>query len=720
MYHKSFLGSIFFKSTIICTLILSLAYVTNYAAPGQWKQAALHSQETGKQAILVRVVSQSENELKFEYNMPDASFKQLRYQKINGKITEFCEMGNAKTYSKPGEPRIPYIFSKFILPQGHTVENITLSSEERVTLEGKHLLSYGLTPLHTGSRQNVSTKPCAAIYGSNEVFPAKTHELVSIQHRCGVEIAYVKIFPVAYYPMSETVSYLKSFTLDVTTKKDVSAGTGVRTNIKRLQKRNKVQEENPSMLQNYTDGIIQGAYQHSLCNPRDEFSYVIVTNSTIINATTDTSINDLISLRESQGFTCKIQDIDEVYSNYTGSADSDKLRNFLKDAYNNWQTEFVLLGGDTRIIPKIEVYAEWGDETDDIPTDMPYQCLDQATWDDDYEAEIFIGRFSAETATEFGNQATKTIRYETVAEGDSYLKTGLGIGEKLSQSGATPPYTYAKPCMLALEQFFPTDFSFDGLYEADNQWSKSDLFDEINTEDYSILNHFGHSSRTFLMKMYTNDVSSFNNDKPVFLKSQGCLAGAFDGACIGEAYTTSSRVGMFAVILNSRFGWFYDDPDDVLLSSSHQVAEAFWSGISVDLEYFGELNEYSHSSCPDMIWDILETNLLGDPAVRFRGIDATVAITDENDVPFANINKAPAELGFSNARISYVISENNVPVELTLYNLNGKLIKTLVNKVQNAGTYIIDLTSKNIIAEGVYVCRLKTSLSQKTIKIINK
>jgi hypothetical protein len=77
---------------------------------------------------------------------------------------------------------------------------------------------------------------------------------------------------------------------------------------------------------------------------------------------------------------------------------------------------------------------------------------------------------------------------------------------------------------------------------------------------------------------------------------------------------------MFAVVLNAKYGWFYNDPDSVVNGSSQQVHKAFWRGSSEgNLEYFGELNEYSHSTCPDLIWDILETNLLGDPAVLFRG-----------------------------------------------------------------------------------------------------
>lgn len=620
MKQKAFFSTIFLKLTIIFFITITLAPVTGYGAPGQWKPVAAHFQEEGKQAVLVRMVEQSGNTIKLLYQTPPLTFRELRYQTIEGKPTEFCEMGNARTCTKPGEPQVPYIFSKIILSQGHTVESITLHAEEKVTLVKKHLLSYGLTPQHCNDRRNIYTKPCTAIYGSDAAFPEKTHELMSVQYRCGVALAYVKIFPVTYYPKTGMVSYYPSFTLEVTTRKDASSGTGVRVRTDRLQKRSKPLEENPSMLQTYTNGIIQGTYQHALCDPRDSFRYVIVTHSDIINAGTDTSINDLVSFRESKGFTCKIQDIADVYTNYTGSTNDEKLRNFVKDAYNNWETEYVLLGGDINYIPLRTVWAQWADESDDIPTDMPYQCLDQATWNDDYEAEVFIGRFSAQSANEFANQTAKTLRYETYMEGDSYLKWGIGIGEKLSQSGDPPPYVFAKPCMKALEQYFPNDFSFDELYDQDATWQVSQQINAVNSQKYSILNHFGHSNATYLMRMYNTGVDEYTNQKPVFLKSQGCMSGNFEVVCIAETFTTSYRTGMFAVVLNAKYGWYWNDPDSVTQGSSQQVHEAFWRASSdADLSYFGELNEYSHSTCPEQVWDILETNLLGDPAVKFRG-----------------------------------------------------------------------------------------------------
>ena len=110
MKQKAFISTILLKLTIIFFITVTLAPVTGYGAPGQLKPVAAHFQEEGKQAVLVRVAEQSGNTIKLLYQTPPLTFRGLHYQTIEGKPTVFCEMDNARTYTKPGEPQVPYIF----------------------------------------------------------------------------------------------------------------------------------------------------------------------------------------------------------------------------------------------------------------------------------------------------------------------------------------------------------------------------------------------------------------------------------------------------------------------------------------------------------------------------------------------------------------------------------------------------------------------------------
>ncbi len=57
-------------------------------------------------------------------------------------------------------------------------------------------------------------------------------------------------------------------------------------------------------------------------------------------------------------------------------------------------------------------------------------------------------------------------------------------------------------------------------------------------------------------------------------------------------------------------------------------------------------------------------------------------------------------------RIDYVVSVNN-HVELTIYNLNGQRVKTLVNQDQSAGSYSVFFDGSNLCS-GIYICNMQT------------
>ena len=73
----------------------------------------------------------------------------------------------------------------------------------------------------------------------------------------------------------------------------------------------------------------------------------------------------------------------EINANYQGDLQN-RVRDFIKDAYLWWETEFVLLGGDDEYIPHRGFYAEVLPYVtdDDIPADLYYGALD-GDWNDD-------------------------------------------------------------------------------------------------------------------------------------------------------------------------------------------------------------------------------------------------------------------------------------------------------------------------------------------------
>ena len=176
------------------------------------------------------------------------------------------------------------------------------------------------------------------------------------------------------------------------------------------------------------------------------------------------------------------------------------MRNFIIDAYNSWEADYILLGGDTNIIPSRGLWVDYGQYSDHLPSDMYYQCLDgnynfdgDGFWGEstdgpgggevDLLAEVYIGRASAENDAEMANWVYKTITHENDVS-SAHRFNALMVGEHLGFGGGPE---YAKD---GLEEIrlgtsthgyttagFATDPSFtvDTLYDADATWSPSQL-----------------------------------------------------------------------------------------------------------------------------------------------------------------------------------------------------------------------------------------------------
>lgn len=121
--------------------------------------------------------------------------------------------------------------------------------------------------------------------------------------------------------------------------------------------------------------------------------------------------------------------------------------------------------------------------------------------------------------------------------------------------------------------------------------------------------------------------------------------------------------------------------------------------------------------------------------VRFRlrgetgsGWQSDICIDDfkihEDISPIINTRKqsSPFRLSFNNSCISYKIPETQkkTHVTLKLFNVQGKLIYTLVNKDQKAGNYFVNLNNYFKLAKGIYLCHMETVGFQKTIMILSK
>jgi len=350
---------------------------------------------------------------------------------------------------------------------------------------------------------------------------------------------------------------------------------------------------------------------------------------------------------------------EDINTYYSGNDLLVKIRSFIKEAYNSWGIKYVLLGGDTEIIPAFYMLG-WCQQHGSmyIPTDMYYSGLD-GDWkivtsgrskkqEVDMIEELCVGRAPISNKTDAENFVDKTIKYK--ANSKQWRKNILILGESivssLGQAGMADGALNIATTMLKQRN---SGYSINKLYDVIigrgiSGWDKRFLRDGgrvpadrhyvggLNNFDYSLIIHFGHGDRDTIMRQNRPDIPLITNYNPFIVYSLACYSAGFDGWDHGLGYSAdrdcaseklvTSKFGAVAVIGNSRNG--LGGTDQVLSGETIDLMYSFVRNIN-GTRRFGEVlkaakreiyNSRPHNT-GSWEWAIAELNLLGDPTLNF-------------------------------------------------------------------------------------------------------
>ncbi len=543
---------------------------------------------------------------------------------------------------RPGEPLMPFRTAKVLLPPGSDVTGVRV----RPTMSAKRLrveqpLAFARTPMPLSSTADALTRaaaadrPLAAIYGSNELYPAQGAQLVSIQRWYGYDIAIVRLFPVQYRPKSGGLLFQPELRLELTITPKVGDADGLAM----LGVRDRSVEvaafvDNPSSL-----GLYSQAAGERRLGAQPGYDYLLITSEALLSP-----FQPLIQQKEACGLRVKTADIDDIYAAYNGVDDADELRQYIRDAYLDWGVEYVLLGGDTNIIPFRRCYgysrgaaASWEEEYESeyIPTELYLGALD-GPWNNDGDdiwgepndgagggdvdllAEVWIGRAPVQDWDEVENFVDKLVGYET--NGHHRHDQALFLGEYLGNYDGNHGQGGDNLDRVA-EHFddFQKTWLDDRPYHWD-QWGTEECLDALNDSPHLVA-HDGHAWINYCMRLNYWDVASLYNSGLFLATSCGCYSGAFDsGDCIAENMVNREQFGAFAAIMNSRYGWF-DPTGDNFFSGEFQRA-LFQRLLEMGDRNIGKANQLSKHDLVGLVetsdsmtnrWCYFELTLIGDP-----------------------------------------------------------------------------------------------------------
>lgn len=197
----------------------------------------------------------------------------------------------------------------------------------------------------------------------------------------------------------------------------------------------------------------------------------------------------------------------------------------------------------------------------------------------------------------------------------------------------------------------------------DETWSASDCVDALNLSPHLVA-HDGHANETYALRMVNSDIDDLSNAEPFLLNSLGCYCGAFDDSdCFAEDLVKRNEYGAFAVLMNSRYGWFNSENEWMF---SGEFMRCFFDELLVqgndNIGVANQLGKHDmigsvETAGSDMVyrWCYFEITLFGDPHTPLVGGD------DLKVLPATDFNAAGPEGGpFTPFFQTYAVSAGRV------------------------------------------------------------
>jgi hypothetical protein len=561
---------------------------------------------------------------------------------------------NTQIFGFTGEPALPYQSVQLLLPPGEKAVSFEFTGEEEFQLPGTYHIYPQQPSRPLSAPGNGEFAYNESVYSASSEYPSEPNGKLITSYMNGYAFALSTFTPVKYNPATGIVSIYKKVTITITT---AQAGESVAAlnNLKQTKEiRTRVNSfaQNPEMMYGYP----------SVENKTGEYQLLIITTNQYSG-----NFQNLIDIYLKRGITTQIVTKETINSNGTGQDLQDKIRNYIKQEYQDHSVEYVLLGGDVELIPYRGFYcyvvSGGGYEDSNIPADLYYSGLDgnwntdaDGNWgepgEDDLLPDIAVGRFSFSNLTELNSMMHKTIYYQDYPVLGEFTKATLA-GEWLYSD----PETYGSDYLELLighhtdngyETWgIPEDYTFFKLYEENQSWGGSDLMAQINA-GRQYIHHVGHANETYVAYWSNSDITNANfsgangtTHNYTIFHSHGCICGAFDVSdCIMEKMASIDNFAV-AVVGNSRYGWFNEGQTEG--PSAHLHREM------MDALYHEKINHLGATFAEAKIqtapwvtapgqweegalrWNFYDINILGDPTLSlWTGEPVSIDVTYPN------------------------------------------------------------------------------------------
>ncbi len=311
--------------------------------------------------------------------------------------------------------------------------------------------------------------------------------------------------------------------------------------------------------------------------------YLIVTNAALAG-----EFQRLADHRTALGLPALVVTVEDILANYRQGLDlAETIRLYVSDAYSKWGVDYLLIGGDSGVIPPRYVRSTFypaGGHTD-IPADLYFGGLD-GNWNDDgdftfgepfvsgvelgdfvdFTPEVAFGRAPVSNVAQAQTFVDKVLEYE-IPTNTGYQAEALFASEVLFpqdwELGDTIQLDGAVFSEDLVNNLLPCDpyGSYVGLrqYQNDTAWpgsvpeTKASILNTLSSGTKGLFDHIGHG---FFFNMsvgddniVVGDADALTNAPNYFtLYALNCSSAAFDFNCLLERFMQNPNGGSVASI----------------------------------------------------------------------------------------------------------------------------------------------------------------------------
>lgn len=585
--------------------------------------------------------------------------------------------GNGYTTTNIGYPAIPVI-SRLIAIPNNSICSSYISENKWVDVN--------IGRIYPFQRPLLETEKSSKFDIDDEVYGQDVYKTFLINRadtniwRDIRNIAY-SICPFKYYPKSGKLSVLTEFvfTVKFSPKTDISRSVLPRKKISLFDNDLVI----PSNVET-TDNL--GTTDNTRATDNISYDYLIIIGDKAMYQSR--SLKFFCKWKAIKGHKTKI-----VSTEVTGTTSS-SIKKYIKNEYNsNKDLSYVLFIGDDDRIPLHNMtISNSGDFT---KGDYWYGCMDG---ENDIQADIAIGRFSANVESELKNMVDKTIKYESSY--NQYAQYAQLIANKEEAPGK-----YQQCCEDIRTAIYNTPFSFIKTYGASTSnggtnSTNDDIISRIN-QGVNIVNYRGHGDwdewwnwNVANQCFYNSDVDALHNTTyPVVFSIACTTADIRNHTCLMETFM-KSKYGSAAYLGATlpSYTWANHSFDRLLFKEllDDNVVNAGFLNIAAHIKNMAETEHYtSETNAFIYIWG-------SDPALEiwtqkpqtfknvfgFKSTDGVHIVVHDVDNYMVSVVSKEGELRYKNTYSSnsiilpeyddgdvvYLNKHNYIPLEVKINN----------------------------------------------------